>query len=265
MNTKQKRFIRVGIIIVLILLLGFTILSIPAIRAANRAAHRMLCTSYLYRLCFSVHEYQFRDKAPMKYEKLPFYGDKTSGEEYWSWRAIWILYNDPDGKTRFRFSEPWNSQYNLSLFNETQEEASHFFCPCDLQKEKSSYVAVKGPGTLWTEMQDGNLPGDFWDYGDMILIIETTEPKNFWAEPGDDITPEEVIRLFEADPGLVKNSQQKWWNLSHWPKNFVRADGLAENFGTIKEVEELRKLLIVSPEQIEAVRKKVEETSADTL
>ena len=256
MNTKMKRFIKIGVITFLILLLGFIALLIPAVVAAKRAANRMGCMSNLKGLCLSIHDYRYRDEAKINHEKLPFFGDKTTGEEYWSWRVTfvaWDFYNKPI----FRLDEPWDSEYNLSLLK--KKTASHyFFCHADSQKEKSCYVAVKGPGTVWTEMENGNLPGSFGNYGEMILIIETPFPTNHWAQPGDDITPEEVIRLFEADPGLVKNSKQGWWDVSHWPKNFVRADGSTGSFNEIKDVEELRKRLIISPEKIEEVRKKVE-------
>jgi len=258
-NSTKKVVIWIATIL-LILLFGFivfVILSIPtALTAARLAAQRMTCISHLKGICLAIQEYQSKNK------EIPFFGDKTTGDEYWSWRAVIIAQNE---KIQFRFSEPWNSEYNLPLFegqipNDPDELQSPrcMFCSGDEQREKSSYVAVKGPGTVWTEMQNGNLPGNLWDYPEMILIIETSEPKNFWAEPGDDITPEEVIRLFETDPGLVKNSKQSFRNwTSHWPKNYVTAGNEPKNFDTIKSVEELRKLLTVSQEQIEKVRKKL--------
>ena len=267
MNTKMKRFVRIGIITILILLLGFTVFLISAIPTAKRAVLKVCCTAHLHGLYLAVHEYhQYIDKVQID-DKIPFFGDKTTGEEYWSWRATYLFWGEyPPNKDSFRLSEPWDSEYNLPLFQKkvagSQKKmwyARYMFCPGDEQREKSSYVAVTGPGTVWTEMQNGNLSENVWDYAEKILIIETSEPKNFWAEPGDDVSPEEVIRLFEADPGLVKNSKQKWWDRSHWPKHYVNAIGDVKSFDTIKDVEELRKLLTVSPEQIEAVRKKVEE------
>ena len=255
MSTKKERFIKIGIITFLILLLGFILLAIPAVIAANRAAYRMNCIAHLHGLCRAIQDYQFRNETQ---NSIPFIGDKTTGEEYWSWRVSLTGFFFHDQKTEYRLTEPWNSEYNLPLVKE-HPYLHYFFCPGDRQQEKSSYVAVKGPGTVWTEMENGNLPDGFYGFGDMILIIETTEPKNHWAQPGDDVTPEEVIRLFEADPGLVKNSKQKWWNFSHWPKNYVTAIGETGSFNEIKDVEELRKRLIVSPERIEEVRKKVEE------
>ena len=250
----------IGITIGFAVVFGLIILLIPGYREGRKAAYRMGCTSYLHGLCVAVQDYQYYqccNKYRVYNEKLPFFGDRSTGEEYWSWRAVWIARDDHYGDPRFILSEPWNSEHNLSLFKKT-DVARNFSCPGDQRTDKASYVAVTGPGTVWTEMQNGNLPGEFYDYEEMILIIETSEPKNFWAQPGDDVTPEEVIRLFEADPGLVKNSNQKT-SYSHWPKNYVNAIGEAKNFDFIKSVKELQDRLTVSSEQIEKVRKKVEE------
>lgn len=257
MKKKIKLFIKIGIITVLILLLGFIALLIPAIRTVKISSHRIDCINQLHGICLAVQDYHYRDK--INHEKLPFYGDKTTGEEYWSWRAVWILSGYPYQKApKFRLTEPWNSEYNLPLFKE-KPYPNYFFCPGDEQREKASYVAVTGPGTVWTELQNDNLLKYTWDYSEMIFIIETPFPKNFWAEPGDDVTPEDVIRLFEADPGLVKNSKQKWWDFSHWPKNYVSFDGVAKNFDEIKDVEELRKMLILPPEALKMTRPEISE------
>jgi len=256
---KLKLLFRIGIITTLILLLGFIALLIPAIPKVQRDSHRMDCRSNIKGIFLTVANYQYKEEYRINHEKIPFLGDKTTGEEYWSWRAEFIIRHDYNDKLKFRLTERWNSEYNLPLFKNIRDETRNLFCSSDKQSEKASYVAVKGSGTVWTEMQNGNLSENIWDYAENILIIETSEPKNFWAEPGDDVSPEEVIRLFEADPGLVKNSKQKWYDRSHWPKHYVNAIGEVKSFGEIKDVEELRKLLTVSPEQIEAVRKKVEE------
>ena len=264
MISIKKVAIRIAIVL-LILLLGlivFIILSTPTVLHAVRISmYRTDCINQLKGFCLVVQDYQHKNN------NIPFFGDITTGEEYWSWRVVFIAHSSFYEKPQFRLSEPWNSEYNLPLFEGKAVGSSdemrfppYMFCPSDKQREKSSYVAVKGPGTVWTEMQNGNLPGNLWDYPEMILIIETFEPKNFWAEPGDDVSPEEVIRLFEADPGLVINSKQSFRNwTSHWPKNYVTAGNEPKNFDSIKSVDELKKLLTVSPEQIEAVRKKVEE------
>ena len=139
-----------------------------------------------------------------------------------------------------------------------------FICSCCSSKDKrATYVAVTGPGTAWTEISKGNVKYPMETCRDMILFIETSEPKNHWAEPGDDVSPEEVIRLFQADPGLVKNSKP-WFKIKrqrfstpvffchegHWPKFFATVDGGYELFSEIKSVEELRKRLYVPEEYL---------------
>ena len=154
----------------------------------------------------------------------------------------WIATN-----VNIRFDEQWNSEYNIEQLSKYHN--NYFTCPSVRPKEqRSTYVAVSGPGTVWTEVNEGRLKEPYINCPEMIIIIETTEPKNYWAEPGDDASPEDVIRLFEADPGLKTNSKQSIFSKGHWPKHFIRADGSCGNFGEIKDVDELRRLLIVPDE-----------------
>jgi len=243
-----------------ILLIGLDLLIFSGIREVHRVQNTVNCVNNMYGIALSVQDYEYSKDNPKSQIKLPFYGNDETREEYWSWRASYITHFAPYVHTnRFCFSEPWNSEYNFPLFKKT-DIARVFSCPCEQQTEKASYVAVTGSGTFWTEMQYGNLPGQFSDYKEMIFIIETSEPKNFWAQPGDDITPDEVIRLFKSDPGLVKNSKQhSKKDYTHWPKHYVTVIGEVKKFDSIKNTNELWSLLIISPEQIEKARKKVEE------
>ena len=242
------------------LLLGFVFIAIPAHREVRRSQNMVNCRQQIYANALSVQDYQYSEDRFRSHTKQPFYGNKETGEEYWSWRVSFLSHFEPyHSKNQFRFDEPWNSEYNFPLLKET-DVARHFTCPCEYPKDKrASYVAVKGPGTFWTEMQNGNLPGEFYDYKDTIIIIETSEPKNFWAEPGDDVSPEDVVRLYNTDPGLVKNSQNSSESgYSHWPKHFVTAIGDVKGFDTIKNVEELKKRLVISQEMIEHVKVEVQ-------
>ena len=259
MKTIVKHLL--GVVTLSVVLWGLVVfLIIPPYQSAWKAAHRTNCVSQLYSLCISVQDYQYSKDRHRSLTKLPFYGDKETGDEFWSWRSSYLMHFEPyHSKNRFRFDEPWNSEYNFPLFKKT-DVARHFTCPCEYPKDKrASYVAVKGPGTFWTEMQNGNLPGEFYDYKDTIIIIETSEPKNYWAEPGDDVSPEDVVRLYNTDPGLVKNSQNSSESgYSHWPKHFVTAIGDVKGFDTIKNVEELKKRLVISQEMIEHVKVEVQ-------
>ncbi len=205
---------------------------------------RMVCQSRLYKCAVAIHEFQNLYSGD---KFFPFFGTWDVTQEYWSWRAAVanVFYRE----NRLKLDEPWNSAYNYPLMQGNKEQERFFTCPCDYPHEKRvSYVAVTGPGTVWTEANAGRLKNPHENYPHHIIIIETSEPKNHWAEPGDDVSPEEVIRLFQADPGLKRNSRQSIFTKGHWPKRFVRADGSVGDFGQLKDVDELRKLLVV-PEQ----------------
>jgi len=198
-------------------------------------------------------------------EQSLFFSNWSVAKENWSWR-IYYFKRSPLTSVEmglfeeFNLNEPWNSEHNLPLVEKIQknhlEPFHHFFCPGDhgvrrdgLAVARSPYVAVTGPGTVWTELRNGTIKDiPWWGISDMILIIETSEPTNHWAEPGDDVSPEEVIRLFEADPGLVKNSSRESASrYAHWPKHFVTLGGRVGHFGEFPDVDALRKALIITP------------------
>ena len=208
-----------------------------------RSKVKMLC-------CGSVNMYQLNfaigDNYQYFYGKYPQY-QSEDGTPLWSWRVALDRYRFSE--EGFHIDEPWNSEHNLKG-TERSDNDRPFVCPFHIHKDKlASYVAVTGPGTVWTETNNGNVKYPRETCRDMILFIETTEPKNHWAEPGDDVSPEEVIRLFQADPGLVKNSKQFFpGSGGHWPKRFATVEGWHELFSEIKSVEELRKRLYVPEE-----------------
>lgn len=175
--------------------------------------------------------------------QFPFFSNDNN-EITWSWRA-WVLLL---GGSSIKTNEFWNSEYNTTYIKQHSLDGSYFTCP-SCSKKHASYVAVTGPGTLWTETNRGRVK-DPYKYGDMILIIETTEPKNYWAEPGDDASPEDVIRMFQADPGLVKNSKQSMFSTEHWPKYFITLNNRCCSFAEIKDVEELKRRLVIPEEEL---------------
>ena len=200
----------------------------------------------MYNLVLSIHSY----KDFIERGIPPFFGNCDETEEYWSWRIVVLRSLDIGGDVfeRLYLDKSWNSEHNFPL-TETIHKKEYFTCTCEREgrEMRATYVAVTGPGTVWTGLRNGTIKYNY-EIGNMILVIETSEPKNHWAEPGDDVSPEEVIRLFEADPGLVKNSSKKSLSpYSHWPKHFVRLNGTVGRFDAFPDVDSLRKALIVVP------------------
>ena len=99
----------------------------------------------------------------------------------------------------------------------------------------------------------------------MIIFIEIPNPTNHWAEPGDEISPEEVIRLFESDPGLRKNSKISHYSLEdHYPKHFSTWGRLGgQKFDEIEDVEELKRRLVIPEERLLEIDQWREEQNDD--
>ncbi len=237
----KRSFIGVAI------LLLFAILIFVLFRASEVRFHAKVvrCKGYFFQLgCFVNDYYRYY------YDKYPSYPSSPLQEHgLWSWRSV-MLEPNITPEIKIKREEPWNSAYNMEHLEEYQND-HHFTCPCDYPHEKkASYVAVTGPGTIWTETNVGRLKNPHENCPNHIIIIETSEPKNHWAEPGDDVSPDDVVRLFLADPGLKRNSRQSIFTRGHWPKHFVRADGSVGDFGQIKDVDELRKLLVVPEDNL---------------
>ena len=207
---------------------------------AKKKACSLHCHGLLYQM--DVRQYY------MKYRRFPDTNKSVQSiEGNWSWRVRNYLSLSAGETSPYIMNEDWNSDSNLALIQSSSRSLrSTLTCPCsDSCDDKSTYVALVGEGTLWNEINNGHLESMEPHHKQMIIIIETTEPTRHWAEPGDDVTPEEVIRLFEADPGLVKNSKAWPWTKGHWPKHYVTADHVVHSFDGIKSVEELKKLLIL--------------------
>ena len=240
---KNKRILKsfkltlavVGIVVVI------GIVFIPSIIGAKRAAYRMECKGRMAWLITNIQN----DMDDRKSESPPFIGNWDETKEFWSWRTI-ALQNEKIAQ-RFFLREPWNSKRNSPLVEQTRV-TQYFTCPGDRDVEtRASYVAVSGPGTVWTELRNGKIK-KFGELSDKILFIETPEPKNHWAKPGDDVSPEEVIRLYKADPGLVKNSRKTAPSrYSHWPKHYVTLIGYIGSFDEFPDADALRKALVITP------------------
>jgi len=254
-KVRKKRKIKRYCVVSIILL--FLVWLIYATEVERHNGKMIRCCANIFQLSFAIRSYQeFHDGKYPQYQS-------DNGEHLWSWRFVVKdpTWQCPDQK--FHKDEPWNSEYNLQSI-ELSNMDELFICPCRRSKDKrATYVAVTGPGTAWTEISKGNVKNPKKTCRNMILFIETSEPKNHWAEPGDDISPEEVIRLFQADPGLVKNSKP-WFKIKgkyfstpvyfchegHWPKFFATVGGGYKLFSEIKSVEELRKRLYVPEEYL---------------
>jgi len=258
---KKQFAIDLALIITIIFIPCF-LLIYSAVQKAESGARRSTCIGHMRALGLSIECCDiFFENDHLRF----IFGDGNGTQEYWSWRLFWIKYHESELFQQLYINEPWNSERNLRLIEKIQTRYPalfrHFYCPSDqgyrdghLDVSRCPYVAVTGPGTVWTAMREGILlPRNTnfqdiqfrWEFSDMILFIETSEPKNHWAEPGDDVSPEEVMRLFEADPGLVKNTGRPFPSrYSHWPKHYVTFFGEVKRFDEFEDADALRKALV---------------------
>jgi len=164
----------------------------------------------------------------------------SEGKALLSWRVVLL----PLDSKKFRYDEPWNSEYNTAVIHQIEKGKGYYdnFI-CNFLKgsnTNAAFVALTGEGTAWTEINEGRKRHD--ECKDMILILETPNPKNHWAEPGDDVTPEEVIEFFTA----YKNRKKNFFSpKKHFPNRFYTAGNGLGSFDDIENVEELKRRLVI--------------------
>ena len=233
-HSYRKWFIRA----VLFLCVAFFIYIVSsAILYSRYNAKDVRCTGLLFQLKFQLCEYHDMNHT------FPDFADQN-GRPTWSWRAAMLPYFAPNDYKKIRLDEPWNSVHNLpvvKIIDPRVEES--MACPFLFWHNKhAAYVAVTGEGTAWTEINKGTVTLE--ECEDMILLIETENPRNHWAEPGDDMSPEEVIAIFEA---YKKRKETYFPPARHPAKCLGTAGRRAMSFDDFKDVEELKKHLIISP------------------
>ena len=224
---------------ILTAMIVFYFLNLQALRQVNRNT----AASFLKQIGLCIYIYCDKNGS------FPEFFSEDKQIETWSWRVLVAsTFSSSQESEQIQYQHPWDSNHNAGILKCLSKQYNSYFSSRkqDQKSGLASYVAVKGKGTVWTETNLGNILEPIKSHPDMIVAIELPYSKNFWAEPGDDITPEEVIELFQKDGGLVYCSKQSIFSRDHWPKYFLTLNGQVHSFGSIKSVEELEKLLIIS-------------------
>jgi prepilin-type processing-associated H-X9-DG protein len=145
----------------------------------------------------------------------------ANGKPLCSWRTLILPYLDrTDVYQAYRRDEPWDGLNNKSL---SQLHIELFQCPSDakIQPNETSYVAIIGPGMIWSA-KGGTKLSDVTDgRQNTILFVEMRNSGIAWAEPRD-------LDLDHLPPGITK--QNLLHSLSNHPGGFnaVFADGHVE-------------------------------------
>ena len=192
-----------------------------------------ICHANLYYLGYCMEDYY--DSI----HHLPIFTD-GQGNPTLSWRIVSL--KEFKEFSDLRLDESWQSKHNWPIIQNLEMDKS-FACAFTYPQEKlAAFVALTGEGTAWNEIHEGRKTPQ--ECGDMILIIEIPNPKNHWAEPGDDVTPEEVIKIFTA----YKNRKQTFFPpRKHFPNRFYTAWERAGSFDDIENIEELKRRLVIQP------------------
>ena len=177
---------------------------------------RPVCPENIHNLGHATLIYVYaKDQFP------PAYTTDASGNRLHSWRTILLPYMEQqDLFARFKMDEPWNSEHNSPA---TKVRPAYLHCPADDKAGESdtSYVAVVGPGTIWSATRKISMSDIKDGPADTLLFIEMKNSGIHWAEPRD-------LELDNLPPGVTKQNFGKV--LSNHPGGFfaVFADGHIE-------------------------------------
>jgi hypothetical protein len=232
---SRKASVKLKVTITAAILLGCFIAYAIMWKLGWNEARKEGCIGQIFQIGFTLRNYfAIEGKYP------PHVSIKTNEKSEVSWRVAILPYIESAYfYKQYRLEEPWNSPNNFPLRN--HECGNIFLCPSVKNSAnigKTSYLAVTGPGSVWTETCAGNIRNPEKEFPDKIIIIEVPESDIFWTEPKD-ISIDDVVTLFKAKNGL-KDSRHSGG------LNYISADGKSKSFSQISNVEELIKLLKIS-------------------
>jgi prepilin-type processing-associated H-X9-DG protein len=134
----------------------------------------------------------------------------------------------------YDFSEPWNGPNNRKLIDKMPQV---FACPESLKHGQSnsatSYLAVIGPGTAWSE---NSMDRDGSAENSRILVAEVAHSRLKWTEP-DDLTLAGALRGINVPGGACISSMHSQG------ANVAMSDGSIQFLSADLSPEELELLL----------------------
>lgn len=207
---------------------------IPLVNKTRNDAIDMRCQGKLYELQTNMKHYLEGYAAYRQNNRFPSYVDEN-GNEKWSWRVFFILMHEPE----FQPDKTFISENDKANYIKKYSYPS-LLCSHTPESDISPFVAIKGPGTLWSSIDNG-IPIPDSIQSKMIIMLETPFPTKKWYEPGDDLSPNDVIKLYEN----YKSSKLK---LIHGSIYYATFAGTG-SFDDIKNAEELKERLIYDNKQ----------------
>ncbi len=143
-------------------------------------------------------------KALLQYEAVhrrfpSLYTTDDNGQPLVSWRASILPQLGCQGAyEECHLNERWDSPANAELIG---YDLPFFRCPSDSRSlpGQTSYLAVVGPGTVWSTDEPVSLD-DIADTSRTILLVEAAGSGISWLEPRD-LPLEDALREINAEPG----------------------------------------------------------------
>ena len=228
-KASRSTHLLVGPICIGVLLVCVTILTILWQRAREEA-RTSTCVSNLYGVGSALEYYH-----AVHCTYPPLSGGPSTADPAVSWRVAIVLSMNPD-VNGYNLGEAWNSPRNEQFIPTLYGKI--FSCPSDSAGRitgRTSYLAVVGKGTVWSEVRLGHIRNPDKEVPQKIIVIEVPHSGIYWIEPRD-ISVDEAIRLFRLENGLKNGPHRSGLH-------YLTADGTVHSFNDIASVEEFASLL----------------------
>jgi hypothetical protein len=152
-----------------------------------------------------------------------------------SWRVLILIPTD-SRLEGYNLGQAWTSLHNEQFINAAY--GAPFSCPSDSDARiagRTSYLAVVGKGTVWSEVRLGHVRSPDREVPKKIVVIEVPHSGVYWTEPRD-ISVDEAIMLFRLENGLKNGRHRRGLH-------YLTAYGAVHSFDEIGSVEEFASLL----------------------
>ncbi len=173
-----KRAILASIVVYLGVATCLSLFQVGLYRAQMFSGRRINCNNQLKQIGLALQQYK------QKYGSFPpAYIPDANGKPMHSWRVLLLPFIEGESIYKaYSFSEPWDGPNNRQLISSIRG----YHCPSDSGGDnKTSYVAVVGPGTAWpggssvqtSEIRDGQ--------DKTLWVVEVADSDINWMEPRD--------------------------------------------------------------------------------
>ncbi len=155
-----------------------------------------------------------------------------------TWRVLVLRPTGPD-LDAYDLAQAWSSAQNEQFLRAPYGKS--FWCPSDSGNEGSgttSYLAVVGKGTVWSEVRLGHIRSPDKEVPQKIVVIEVPHSGVYWTEPRD-ISAVDATMLFRRENGLKHSRHRRGLH-------YLTADGSVHSFDEIGNVEEFASLIRVA-------------------